>query len=421
MEAKAKEELEAFLKKKLRGDTTLLQSCFLMVFKDRKGPTIVASSTKSDININDVNLVNRLSFKALGLGQERLPMELAGPVADEEFPDCKILFFPLLLKDPDSEDKRIRDFGAVSAIFLVFPSQEMSKILAAYDELFNSLKTFAEEMETIKDLNERFHAVEGIVNKAILRAALNQILDELMLDRTFIDVFVIAQDGSSLALTSRSREKDNEAIHTERVGAISALSISERVFETLEYKDQSPIFIGQTQNETLIALKMKEGGIVASLEKRAVTFRGLDAYIDALRQASLKISALLQQAAGGIGLFSMIQEMIPEVQIMMVFNAEGVVLASQNVSTDPLELASILGGFFSTLVISGHDSKEVGVLEGTDNFILMGELRKDIILCLTVPKRRKLDEYIFRMQDFLQIEKKQLFETLSSSDTVSPP
>ncbi|MFX0125101.1 MAG: hypothetical protein ACFFAE_15830 [Candidatus Hodarchaeota archaeon] len=197
-----------------------------MVFKDRKGPEIVASSTTHPIDIYDLSLVNRLSFKALGLGQERLPMELAGPITDEEFPESKILFFPLLLRDPDSTDKRIRDFGAVSAIFLVFPSEEMSQILQAYDELFHSLKIFAEEMETTTDLIERFHAVEGIVNKAILRSGLNQILDELMLDRAFTDVFVIAQDGSSLALTSRSRETDTEDKQTERVGAISALSIS---------------------------------------------------------------------------------------------------------------------------------------------------------------------------------------------------
>ncbi|MFX0125100.1 MAG: hypothetical protein ACFFAE_15825 [Candidatus Hodarchaeota archaeon] len=176
------------------------------------------------------------------------------------------------------------------------------------------------------------------------------------------------------------------------------------------------MFIGQTQNETLIALKMPEGGIVASLEKRAVTFRGLDSYVDALRQASVKISSLLQQEAKGIDLFSMIREIIPEVQTLMLFNTEGVVLASENIDGDPQELASMINGFYSTLVISGHDPKEVGVLEGKDNYVMMGELRKDIILCLTIPKRRKLDEYVFRVQDFLQIEKKQLLETLSSSD-----
>ncbi|MFX1511491.1 MAG: hypothetical protein ACFFCQ_02790, partial [Promethearchaeota archaeon] len=370
----------------------MLQAAFLMVFKGRKGPQIVSKSTNCPDDINEIQVINRLSFKALGLGQERPPLELAGPITDEEFPECKILFYPLILKDPETEDVRIKDFGAVSSIFLVFPSQEMNEILQAYDELSRSLKVFVEKIETTTELIEQFRSIEGIVNKAILRSALNQVLDELMLDRAFKDVFVIAQDGSSLALASRSRGKDNETKRTERVGAISALSISERVFEALDYTDQSPLWIGQAQNETIVALKIPEGGIVASLEKRAVTFRGLDEYIDALRETSLKISSLLKKEARGLGLFSMIREMIPEVQILLLSNTEGVVLASENVTGKPEELASMASGFYSTLVISGHESREVGVIEGKDSYVLMGELRKDNILLITVPKRRKLDE-----------------------------
>ncbi|MFX1511308.1 MAG: hypothetical protein ACFFCQ_01855 [Promethearchaeota archaeon] len=397
------------------GVITLL-TALLMLSEGQERPQIIAGFREFDDLLDDIKLTrltNRLLFK-IGLGQERPQMELAGPITDEAFPDCKILFFSLLLQDPDADDPRVRESGAFSAIFLVFPSQKMSEILQAYPVLSRSLKAFIAEIKTIKDLMERAHALEGIVYKSLLRSALNQILDELMLDRAFKDVFVIAQDGTSLAVASRSRSKEEEQVQAKQAGAVSALSISERILETIDERDQNPIFIGQARNETIIALRMENGGIVAFLERRAVTFRGKEVFIDALRKASSKVSTLLQRETKGVDLFSVIQEIIPEVQLLLLSNTEGVTLAFENLTGNPDELSSITSVLFSTLVISGHDPKEIGVLEGKDNYVLLGKLRKDTILLITVPKKRKLDEYIFQMQEFLQIEKKQLLETLIS-------
>ncbi len=378
-----------------------------MVSEAQKSPQILVRSAEFANLIDDVQLIklsHRLLYK-IGFKQERPQMELAGPITDEAFPESKILFFSWPLEDPDASTPRIREFGAFSAIFLVFPSDEINEVLQAYNELSHSLKTFIKDIKTLKDFTEQSHTVEVIINQSILRSALNQILDELMLIRGFKDVFVIAQDGSNLAQASRSRDKEDESRLSKRVGAVSALSIAERILERMNELDQNPLFICQTQNETLIALKMGWGGIVASIEERIITFQGRDTFVDALRQASSKISSLLQQAAGGIGLFSMIQEQIPEVQILMVSNNEGVALAFKNVTEKPHEIASMINVFYSNLIDAGHDYKEIAVIEGKDSYLLIGELRKDTILSIQIPKRRELDEYIFKMQDFLRYEK----------------
>ncbi|UCE14311.1 MAG: hypothetical protein JSV04_03825, partial [Candidatus Heimdallarchaeota archaeon] len=262
-----------------------MSTAILMVSEELKRPQIFTASTENDYLIDEVEqvkLTHRLLYK-IGFGQESPKWELGGPITDEAFPESKILFFSFSLKEPKAQKQRIRETGAFSAIFLVFPSHEMNEILHAYDELSSSLKAFVAGIETVQDFVERAHVVEIIVYQSILHSALNQILDELLLDRGFNDVLVITQDGLRLAQASRSRKRLEESKRTERVGAVSALSISEKILELTNEPDQNPIFIAQTQNETIIALKMEGGGIVASLERRAVTFRGKDVFIDALQ------------------------------------------------------------------------------------------------------------------------------------------
>lgn len=385
-----------------------------MVFEGQIGPQIVAGSlglgepTEEPMDsIRLSKLTNRLFYK-VGVGQERPKMELAGPITDEEFPDSKILFFPLILQDPDSADSRIRKHGAISAIYLVFPSQKMDGIYQAYNELSYSLKTFLEEIETTKELIDSFHAVEGIIKRALLRSALNRILDELMLDHAFKCVFVCSTEGTILALVCRAKDQGAEPKVAERIGSVSALSISQRVLEVLEGSKHNPVYISQKENEAIIGLKIPEGGMVGFLERWVVYSGELKKKIDMLRQNSLKISSLLQREAKELELFSLIREQLPEVRNIMLMSKDGVALTSENITGDPQELSGIVSAFFSTLTVSIHDSQEVAVVESYDNFLLLGELQKDIVLLITVPKGRRVDEYIFRMQDLLRSVRKEV-------------
>ncbi|MFX0125098.1 MAG: hypothetical protein ACFFAE_15815 [Candidatus Hodarchaeota archaeon] len=388
----------------------MLQTAFLMVFEGIEGPKIVAGSTGMEEMMDKIaltKLTNRLFYK-VGVGQERPQMELAGPITDEIFPESKILFFPLILQDPDSVDQRIREHGAISAIYLVFPSEEMNEIHQAYDELSRSLKKYVENIKTTKELIERFRSIEGFVNKAILRAALNRILNELLSDVTFRSVFVSSTDGTILALARQVKKKTNDPDPAERIEAISAMSISQRVVEVLENSHHYPLFLSQIENEAIIGIKIPEGGIFAFLERRIIYRGELQKKIDALRKASLKISAVLQREVRGLELFSLIRDQLPEVSGIMLMTKEGVALTSEKISGDPQELSGITAGFISSLLISIHDSQEVAVIEAQNSYILLGTLQKDVILLITVPKRQKLDEYIFKMQDLLESIRKEV-------------
>ncbi|MFW9995323.1 MAG: hypothetical protein ACFFD4_25020 [Candidatus Odinarchaeota archaeon] len=385
-----------------------LKRVFLIRLEEKLGPYLAATSSTFDMEENVLfRLINKLFIKA-GMGHDRPPAELGGPITENEFPTSKLLYFPITLQDPKAKDPRIKQYGSLSVIYLEFSDKDFSEdVLQSFDEIKDTLYDIFSPLGTVDDLEEMFDTIKPSVEGCLQKAEMKHLLGDFLKDSAIEGVIVVDNEGEKKIVIKRDSDKQllrDPILEYDSTVIMSSLVISGKLISELESSQtQDTIYVNYEKGRVRIAVKIEEGYFFAFLDRSSTDLMGIDHFLAKTKEAAGLASFYFRKKRVKKGIFSVVREHFPDVRSTLLLSKEGEPLLSEDVTADSYYEESKLAGIASSLMnmisLSSIDQEQELLVVYAQNWhTLIVELPGDRILLFKVPITRSVGECLIKVK-----------------------